>query len=87
MVDNRRRRRGLIAAVLLVVWVGVLAWHVRREYFRPFAARLAEASTNLIPAASFYTVQLGGSPIGYAASRLDTLPDGFVLEDDMRLHA
>jgi hypothetical protein len=80
-----RRRRGVLGGAILVAWVVVLAWHVRREYYRPMAVRLAEASVNLVPTASFYSIKLGGSPIGYAASRIDTVLGGFVLEDDMRL--
>jgi hypothetical protein len=49
------------------------------------AVRLAEATASLTPTASYYSIKLGGEPIGYAASRIDTVPDGFVLEDDMRL--
>lgn len=82
---SRRRRRHLIGGAILVAWVVVLAWHVRREYFQPLEVRLAEASVNLVPAASFYSIKLGGATIGYASSRIDTLTDGFVLEDAMRL--
>lgn len=84
MVSPRRRRWGLAVAILLA-WAVVLAWHVRREYFRPIAARLLEASANLNPASSFYSIKLGDEPIGYAASRIDTVSGGFVLEDDVRL--
>ncbi len=70
---------------VLALWVIVLAWHVRREYFRPISVRLAEASANLVPMAAFYTITLGDHTIGYAASRIDTVPEGFILEDDMRL--
>ena len=82
---NRRRRRYLIGGAILVAWVAVLAWHLRREYFQPIDVRLAEASASLIPAASCYSIKLGGATIGYASSRIDTLSDGFVLEDAMRL--
>jgi hypothetical protein len=82
---SRRRRRHLIGGAVLVAWVVVLAWHVRREYFQPVEARLAEASANLMPTAAFYSIKLGGATIGYASSRIDTLADGFVLEDAMRL--
>ncbi len=82
---SRRSKRRLLALSILGAWVVVLAWHVKREYFRPLAVRLAEASANLDPSASFYSIKLGESTVGYAASRIDTLPDGFVLEDDMRL--
>ncbi len=84
MVSRRRRRRTL-ALLVLLAWAVVLAWHVRREYFRPMAIRLAEASADLNPMASFYSVRLGDATIGYAASRIDTLSEGFVLEDDVRL--
>lgn len=77
-------RKGL-AVLILVAWVTVLAWHAKREYLRPLSVRLTAASANLVPAASFYSIKLGDAPIGYASSRLDTLPDGFILEDDMRL--
>lgn len=80
-----RKRRNVLALLILVVWVGVVAWFVKREYFQPLSARLAEASANLVPSASFYSVKLGDATIGFAASRIDTLPDGFVLADDMRL--
>ncbi len=82
MVSGRLRT---LALAILAGWVVVLAIHVRREYFRPITVRLAEASTSLMPAASFYSVKLGDSPVGYAASRIDTVAEGFVLEDDMRL--
>jgi len=84
MVSPRRRRRAL-AVIVLFAWVVVLAWHVRREYFRPIAVRLAEASADLSPTSSFYSVKLGEVTIGYASSRIDTVADGFVLEDDVRL--
>jgi len=80
-----RRGRNVLALGIIIVWLGVLAWHVKREYFQPLSVRLAEASASLVPATSFYSVKLGGATIGYAASRIDTLPDGLLLTDDMRL--
>jgi hypothetical protein len=82
---KRKRRRRLIGAAILAAWVVVLAWHVRREYFRPAAVRLAEATASLVPVASYYSVKLGDATIGYAASRVDTVPGGFTLQDDLRL--
>jgi hypothetical protein len=75
----------VIGAAILVAWVAVLAWHVRREYYQSVEVRLAEASANLMPAHAFYSIKLGGATIGYASSRIDTLTEGFVLEDEMRL--
>jgi hypothetical protein len=82
---NKRRRRRTIGVAILIAWLAVLAWHARREYFRPTAVRLAEASANLVPAASYYAVKLADQTIGFASSRIDTVPGGFVLLDDLRL--
>ncbi len=82
---TRRRGRWALGVTIILAWAVILAWHVRREYFQPLHVRLAEASANLIPAASFFAIKLGDNPIGYAASRIDTVAGGFVLEDDMRL--
>jgi len=48
-------------------------------------ARLTEAALSLAPGVSFYTLTMGGRTVGQATSRLDTLPDGFALEDLMNL--
>lgn len=81
----KRRSRNRLALLTVAIWLGILAWHVKREYFQPFAVRLAEASASLTPTSAYYSVKLGDATVGYAASRIDTLPDGFVLEDDVRL--
>ncbi|MGH7545914.1 MAG: transglutaminase-like domain-containing protein, partial [Gemmatimonadota bacterium] len=59
--------------------------HVDREYGRSEAVRLGEAAVRLSPTAAYYTVSLANRPVGFAASLLDTLPDGFRLTDDFRL--
>jgi len=58
---------------------------VRLEYFQPELARLAEAALSLAPGINFYTLTMGDRTVGQASSRLDTLPDGFHLEDVMVL--
>ena len=63
----------------------MIGWLVRREYFQPELARLAEAALSLAPGVSFYTLQMGERVVGLATSRLDTVPDGFVLEDLLSL--
>ena len=68
-----------------MVWLAMVGWQVRREYFQPELARLAEATLSLAPGVSFYTLTMGGRTVGQATSRLDTLPDGFELEDLMSL--
>lgn len=78
-------RRGVLAAAILVLWTGVVGWHVRREYFPPELTRLAEATLSLAPGTHFYSVRMGGRAVGTASSRLDTVPDGFVLDDLLNL--
>ncbi len=43
--------------------------------------RLAEAARAVGPAASYYTISMGGGPIGYAVSNVDTLPSEIRVQD------
>lgn len=70
---------------ILAIWLGMVGWQVRREYFRPELARLAEAALTLAPGTNFYTLEMGGRAVGLATSRLDTVPGGFLLEDLLSL--
>jgi len=81
----RYRIRGLLAGGILLLWLGVVGWHVRREYFQPELARLAEAALSLAPGTNFYTIRMGDRAVGLATSRLDTIPEGFVLDDLLSL--
>ncbi len=78
-------RRWVLAVVILVSWAGMVGWHVRREYFQPELARLAAGVEALDPTTHFYAVRMGDELVGIASSRLDTLPDGFLLEDRLSL--
>lgn len=78
-------RRQLFGLAILLLWAGLLGWHVRREYFPPELARLAEATLALDPGTNFYALTMGEATIGTSSSRLDTVPAGFVLEDQMNL--
>lgn len=77
--------RRLVGGAIVVFWLVVLGWQARREYFQPELARLSAAALSLAPGTNFYTLSMGGRAVGQATSRLDTLPDGFVLEDLMNL--
>ena len=77
--------RRIVGAAIVLVWFAMVGWQVRREYFQPELARLAEAALALAPGVSFYTLTMGGRTVGQATSRLDTVPSGFVLEDIMSL--
>ena len=78
---NRRH----LAVVVLLCWIGVMGWLVRREYFRPHAELLSEAVLNVTPGATYYTLELGGEQIGFASSLVDTLSDTVRVEDQMLL--
>lgn len=77
--------RSLLAGGILALWLAVMGWHIRREYFQPELARLAEAALSLAPGTNFYTLRMGDRVVGLATSRLEALPDGFVLEDVLSL--
>src|SRR5207237_2045255 len=65
-----RRHWGI---AILAAWGLSLGWLVKREMFRPTAARLAEAALAVPPGALFYRLELGGQQIGFASATLDTL--------------
>lgn len=78
-------KRRVLGVTIVMVWLAMVGWQVRREYFQPELARLAEAALSLAPGVNFYTLTMGQRTVGQATSRLDTLPDGFELEDLMSL--
>jgi len=78
-------RKRILGTTIVLVWVAMVGWKARDEYFQPELARLAAASLSLAPGINFYTLTMGDRTIGQATSRLDTLPDGFELEDVMNL--
>lgn len=79
---NMRRAVGV---GVLAVWVTLLGWHARREYFRPEAERMALGASRLAPGAHYFVIRMNGVAIGMATSRLDTLPGGYVFTDEVTL--
>ncbi|MEJ2203460.1 MAG: transglutaminase-like domain-containing protein [Gemmatimonadota bacterium] len=77
--------RRILGWALVALWLVMVGWQIRREYFRPELARLTEAALSLAPGVSFYTLLMGQRTVGQSTSRLDTLPDGFELDDLMTL--
>lgn len=75
----------LVGTAIVVVWIVMVGWKARDEYFQPELSRLAEAALTLAPGINFYTLTMGERTVGQATSRLDTIPDGFELEDVMNL--
>jgi transglutaminase-like putative cysteine protease len=79
---NTRRITGVS---ILAVWMLLVGWHVKREYFVPESLRLAAGARTLAPDAHWYLIRMGDVPIGIAQSQLDTLPDGYVFMDEITL--
>ncbi len=40
-------RRRILSGAILLVWLAMVGWQVRREYFQPELASLAEAALSL----------------------------------------
>jgi hypothetical protein len=81
----KRAFRRSLAGAILIFWLAMIGWQFRREYFQPELTRLAEAALSLAPGVNFYTLRMGDRSVGLATSRLDTVPEGFVLEDLLSL--
>lgn len=79
---NKRRTIGV---AVLAVWLCIVGWHVRREYFRPAAERMAMGARELAPGAHWFVIRMNGVAIGVATSSLDTLPDGYRFNDQVTL--
>jgi len=80
-----RHGRTLFSFAIVALWLGMLGLQYRREYMQPELTRLAEAALSLAPGTNFYTLEMGGRSVGLATSRLDTVPEGFILNDQMIL--
>ena len=55
---------------------------VRREYFKPSALKFEEAAARVGPGASYYALTMGGAPVGYVSSTIDTLPDTILVQSN-----
>jgi len=75
--------RRAVGVAILVIWAGAIGMHVRREYFKPLAMRLAEGARTLAPGSYYYVVRMQGQAIGVARSKFDTLSTGFVFDDNI----
>ncbi len=56
--------RRYLGGLVVLTWLGMVGWQVRRAYFQPELARLAEAALSLAPGVSFYTFTMGGGRWG-----------------------
>jgi hypothetical protein len=74
-------RRGMAALGIVVLWAAGVGALIRRTYFQPDVARLAEAALRVTPSALFYTVTQGDRQVGFASSTIDTLTRGIAFTD------
>lgn len=77
--------RQVVSVLILVAWAGVVAMHVKREYYKPLATRLLEGARSLAPGRHIYLVRMGGRAVGLANTQVDTLDSGYILEDVLAL--
>ena len=66
----------------MVAWLAGVGLLVRREYFKTSTLKFEEATARIGPGASYYTVTMGGGPIGYVSSTIDTLPDTILVQSN-----
>lgn len=79
----RASGRAWAGLAILLLWAVTLAWHVKRQHFRPLEEVVALGARTLPPGPAYYAVHRDGRQVGWARSHLDTLPasSGFLLED------
>jgi hypothetical protein len=73
------RRSAAIA--IAVLWLGGVAWMIRRNESGNLAQRLTEAAIRVEPARYYYSIAYKGAKIGAASSAVDTLAHA-ILGDD-----
>lgn len=75
--------RRLAVAGIALAWLAGVAFMVKREYFRPRAEVLAEAAVARVgPSASYYTLTMGGAPVGYISNSTDTTLTGVTVQSN-----
>lgn len=73
--------------VVIAIWLVSLGWLVKREYFRPTGARLAEAALSVSPSALYYQIEARGRQVGFASTTIDTVADSIRIDDLLILEA
>ena len=78
---RRFGKRGLLAAGILLLWIGGLGLLAQRELFRPHTEQLAEAGLRVTPGATYFAVLQKGEQIGFASTTIDTADGGITVAD------
>ncbi len=77
--------RKVVAGLILSSWVVALGWLVSRQTQSGGGAVLDDAVRTVEPGALYYTVSMGGVPVGFASNTVDTVPEGLLVEDRLSL--
>lgn len=77
--------RQSVAVLILVTWVGALGWLFSRRTGPTGGLLLDDATRTVEPGALYYTVSMGGVPVGFASNTVDTVPEGLLIEDRLSL--
>ena len=77
--------RQSIAVLILLTWVGTLGWLVARQTGPTGGLLLDDATRTVEPGALYYAVSMGGVPVGFASTTVDTVPEGLLIEDRLSL--
>ena len=56
-------RKRILGTTIIVVWIAMVGWKARDEYFQPELMRLAEAALTLAPGINFYTLTMNDVPL------------------------
>src|SRR5438105_255593 len=73
--------RGMVAVVIVALWLGGMAMMVRHNANRGEAQQLSEVALRVQPATFYYIVERNGEQIGAASSALDTTANTLVSEE------
>ena len=77
--------RKVLAGLILSSWVIALGWLVSRQTQSSGRTVLDDAVRTVEPGALYYTVSMGGVPVGFASNTVDTVPEGLLVEDRLSL--
>jgi hypothetical protein len=76
-----KSKRGAIAVLVVVLWIGGMAMMAHRNANRTESQQLAEVALRVQPATFYYTIDRDGKEIGAASSALDTTAKSLVSEE------
>lgn len=77
--------RRTTAILILLSWAGAVGWLVARQTRSVGGGVLDDAMRTVEPGALYYTVSMGGVPVGFASNTIDTVPEGLLVEDRLSL--